>query len=468
VKRSELLFSTLLVPIDALAIFSAFILSYYARAETGTSSLRNVLPMDRYLKISLGITAVWLLIFALTGLYQLRSTRRGLSEFSRIAAAIVVGIMAVIAVIFFGRIDFSSRLVMIYAFVSSLVLVTLFRIIVRAVQQSLFKYGIGVRRALMVGTAGPAQTLSQELTHHNRGYVIVGYVETGHQPRAPKRGKVLGGLADVPRLLGRLAPDELLLAEPRLNDEKKLELINAAEDYHVDLRFTSDLTELATSRVESVAVGGIPLMTVQHTPLEGWGRILKRLFDLAASLLALPFILLLYPFIAGAIKLESAGPVIFRQTRVGKAGRQFTSFKFRTMVPDAEAQLAKLQAKNEASGPVFKMKNDPRVTKVGRFLRRTSLDELPQFFNVLKGDMSLVGPRPPIPAEVAKYDRQQRRRLTIKPGITGPWQVSGRSDISFDEWVRLDVYYIQNWSLLLDLTILLKTVAVVLSRRGAY
>ena len=172
--------------------------------------------------------------------------------------------------------------------------------------------------------------------------------------------------------------------------------------------------------------------------------------------------------IALAIKVDSRGPVIFKQTRVGRAGKTFTNYKFRGMVADAERQLAKLKKYNEASGPVFKMKDDPRVTRVGRFIRKTSLDELPQIFNVVKGDMSLVGPRPPLPSEVKQYTREQRRRLTIKPGITGPWQVSGRSDISFDEWVRLDTYYIQNWSLLLDLTILLKTLGAVLTRRGAY
>jgi lipopolysaccharide/colanic/teichoic acid biosynthesis glycosyltransferase len=169
-----------------------------------------------------------------------------------------------------------------------------------------------------------------------------------------------------------------------------------------------------------------------------------------------------------AIKIGSRGPVLFRQTRVGKAGRTFTSYKFRSMVADAEAQLPRLRPRNEAAGPVFKIKNDPRITSVGRWLRRTSLDELPQLINVLKGDMSLVGPRPPLPSEVAQYGRLERRRLTIKPGITGPWQVSGRSEVSFDEWVRLDLYYIRNWSLLLDLTILLKTVFVVASRKGAY
>lgn len=466
-KRSELLFSMLLVPLDALAIFGAFMMGYYTRVESGALEVQAVLPQHRYILIAVLITMVWIVIFALFRLYNLRSTRRGLAEFTRIFGAITVGTLTVIAVIFFLRVNFFSRLVVIFSFIAALILVTLVRVLVRIVQQSFFKYGIGVRRAILVGTGPTAQLLARELVAHNRGYVIIGHIETGSGSKK-RKDHVLGKLADVAKQLKRLRPDELLLADPKLRDEQKLELINAAEDHHVDFRFTSDLTELATSRVEAVAVAGVPLMTVQRTPLEGWGRVAKRNFDFLGALVALPFIALISLPVALAIKVDSRGPVLFRQIRVGKEGRKFSSLKFRTMVPDAETRLVKLLPKNEASGPIFKMKNDPRITRVGRFLRQTSIDELPQFWNVLWGDMSLVGPRPPLPAEVAKYDRAQRRRLTIKPGITGPWQVSGRSDISFDEWVRLDMYYIQNWSLLLDVTILLKTVAAVLSRRGAY
>lgn len=464
-KRSELAISTALVPLDALAIFGAFLLSYYVRVETSALPVADFIPFDRYLKLSAAITAVWLVIFALFGLYRLRSTRRGLNELGRILGAVLVGSLLVVALIFFGEVDYFSRFVILFGFFASLILVMLERSIVRLVQQRLFRYGIGVRRAVVVGTGGTAQVLAQELTRSRRGYVILGFIEPGG--RKPK-AKVIGHLSDVPKLLKRLQPDEIIDAEPKLSDKQKLELVALAEDAHVDFRFSSNLTELATSRVDVTAVAGIPLMTLKPTPLDGWGRVAKRLCDLIGSLIALPFVLLLFPFIALAIKLDSRGPVVFAQQRIGKAGRPFRYYKFRSMVQGAERQLSKLRKYNEVSGPVFKMKDDPRVTRVGRFLRKTSLDELPQVFNILKGDMSLVGPRPPLPNEVTQYTREQRRRLAVKPGLTGPWQVSGRSDISFDEWVRLDIYYIQNWSLLLDLTILLKTVGVVLTRKGAY
>ncbi len=464
-KRSELLFSSLLLPVDAAAIFGAFMLAYYVRIESGVLPVSSMLPLPRFAQMVLLITLVWLAIFALCGLYSLRSTRRGLTEFSRIAAAITIGMLTVIAVIFFWRVEFFSRLVIVFAFAASLLTVSLARVAVRMLQRSFFKYGIGVRRALVVGTGPTAQLIAHLLSSGDRGYRVLGFVD-------PEPGRVfpqtIGSLRDVRALLQRLRPDELIDAEPSLPDAAKLELIQLAEDSGTEFRYVSNLTELETSRVAVAAIGGVPVMTVQHTPLDGWGRVLKRLMDLAISVLALPVVIVAYAVIALLVKRDSPGPVLFRHARVGRGGKEFTCYKFRSMVADAEARLPELQAQNEVSGPVFKMRNDPRVTKAGRWLRQTSLDELPQVFNVIKGEMSLVGPRPPLPTEVAQYNRAQRRRLTIKPGITGPWQVAGRSTIGFEEWVRLDVYYIQNWSLLLDLTILFKTVWVVLRRQGAY
>lgn len=463
-KRSELLFSVAAVPLDAIAILAAFLVSYSVRDESGALSVSSILPYDRFVRISLAVTAVWVVIFALLGLYSLKSTRRGLSEFARVLAGVTIGTLVMIAVIFFARKEFSSRSIIIIGFFTALAFVTLGRILLRASQRAFFRYGVGVRRAIIVGTGQPAQQLADELESHNRGYVVVGFVGDDDVDGLPP----LGSLDDLDEILIRLKPDEIIDADPALSSKRKADIINSAEDAHAEMRFLSESVELSTSRVTASAVGGIPILTIQRTPLEGWGRVIKRLTDIVGSLLAIPFILILLPFIALAIKLDSRGPIIYKQARVGKAGREFTSYKFRSMVEDAEIKLKDLKQQNEADGPVFKMRKDPRVTRVGSFLRRTSLDELPQFFNVLKGEMSLVGPRPPLPSEVAQYDRLERRRLTIKPGITGPWQVSGRSDVTFAEWVRLDIYYIQNWSLLLDLTILLKTVAVVVLRRGAY
>jgi exopolysaccharide biosynthesis polyprenyl glycosylphosphotransferase len=216
------------------------------------------------------------------------------------------------------------------------------------------------------------------------------------------------------------------------------------------------------------ALNGVPLIGVKDVALQGFNLVVKRVLDFGLGAVALIIAAIPMSIIALAIKLNSSGPVLFKQTRVGRGGRTFTCYKFRTMVKDADKLLEELRHLNEVDGPIFKIKNDPRLTRVGKFLRQTSLDELPQVFNILKGEMSWVGPRPPTPNEVEKYSDWQRKRLDVTPGLTGLWQVSGRSDLSFDEMVKLDLYYAENWTLAVDITIMIRTVPAVLKREGAY
>jgi exopolysaccharide biosynthesis polyprenyl glycosylphosphotransferase len=225
-------------------------------------------------------------------------------------------------------------------------------------------------------------------------------------------------------------------------------------------------TRIAARNVEDL--DGIPLLSLETTPSDIVPLAAKRAFDLVLSSAALLVLAPVFLVFAVAIRLESPGPVLFRQRRVGVNGREFMLYKFRSMYQDAEARLESLRARNEVSGPVFKIRDDPRVTRVGRFMRRTSIDELPQFWNVLRGEMSVVGPRPPLPAEVKQYQRWQVRRLSMKPGITCIWQVSGRSHISFERWMELDLQYIDNWSLWRDVKILARTIPAVLTGRGAH
>ncbi len=237
--------------------------------------------------------------------------------------------------------------------------------------------------------------------------------------------------------------------------------------WFVAARVCLDLYEVDGARAELGDLDGLPTLSFSSAPTDEVALLFKRAFDVLSSAAAL---LLFSPVLlatALAVKLESPGPVFFRQVRVGKNGRPFRMFKFRSMRADAEERLESLRARNEASGPVFKMRNDPRVTRVGAFIRRYSIDELPQFLNVLSGEMSVVGPRPPVPAEVRQYERWQRRRLSVKPGITCTWQVSGRSDITFDRWMELDLAYIDSWSLWRDVQICFQTIPAVLTSRGA-
>jgi len=288
----------------------------------------------------------------------------------------------------------------------------------------------------------------------------VGSVVAGH--------KVLGSFKDVPDIIHNNIVDEVVFVVPRLWLHKIEEIMHFCEAEGLRVHVAVDYFDLKFSKAKQTDLNGFPLLTFESTPDKLWHLLIKRLFDLVFSGVALLILAPFFVIISIIIKATSEGPVFFRQKRCSLNGRTFTLYKFRTMVKDAEARLDELLRYNEMNGPVFKMENDPRLTRIGKFLRKTSIDELPQLWNVFKGDMSLVGPRPPIPKEVQQYDSWQRRRLSMRPGITCLWQVNGRNRIvDFDEWARLDLEYIDNWSLGLDFKILLKTIPAVLFTRGA-
>jgi exopolysaccharide biosynthesis polyprenyl glycosylphosphotransferase len=262
--------------------------------------------------------------------------------------------------------------------------------------------------------------------------------------------------------------DELIITLPWMYHRTIVRLVRAGEALGVRARVVPDFFQLSLSRVDFTDLDGIPLMGVKEVTIPRLGRLAKRTLDLALAAIALLAAAVPMAIIALLVRLESRGPAIFRQERVGEHGKHFYIYKFRSMREGAEAEKQRLKARNEATGPLFKIKDDPRMTGMGRFLRRSSLDELPNLFNVLRGEMSLVGPRPALPEEVAQFEPWQKQRLEVPPGLTGLWQVSGRSDLSFEEGCLLDIYYIENWSLGLDVTILLRTLPRVLMREGAY
>ena len=262
--------------------------------------------------------------------------------------------------------------------------------------------------------------------------------------------------------------DEVIIALPSNQHEQSIKSVRLCERFGASFKLVPDLYELSLSRIDMEAIEGIPLIGIKQASLNSFQRIITRLVDIVLSVLIIMLGSPLWLCIALVIRMTSPGEIIYTQTRIGWNGRPFKVYKFRSMYKDADQVLASLWAKNEAHGPLFKMREDPRVTPVGRFLRHTSFDEFPQLINVIKGEMSLVGPRPPLPHEVAAYEEWQKGRLAIKPGMTGLWQVRGRSDISFDEGVLMDLYYIENWSLRLYFQILLRTIPVVLFSRGAY
>ena len=330
-----------------------------------------------------------------------------------------------------------------------------------------------LRRVIVVGhelaVVGMARQLRRERYH---GMDVVGACLP---PRGPAHDGRVGGLPvygtfdQVARAVAAARADTVIvLSCPELDGHALRRLAWRLERDDVDLIVASSLIDVAGDRTTIRPVDGLPMLHVEHPTLSGARRLVKAAFDragAAAMLIACSPLLL---GLALAVRADSPGPVLFRQVRVGKDGRRFVMFKFRTMCSDAEGRLASLRQLNEYHGVLFKIRDDPRVTRVGRWLRRLSLDELPQLFNVLRGEMSLVGPRPPLPAEVEAYPEDMRRRLAVRPGMTGLWQVSGRSDLPWEEAVRLDLRYVENWSLSLDLVILLRTLTAVARSSGAY
>lgn len=366
-----------------------------------------------------------------------------------------------------------SRLQIGYSFLLAAFFISIEKIFLIKYFQYQRKKGINTRNFLIVGTGKRTQHFINMIDNHAEwGIKVIGLVDddTSRVSAGTMCGhKVLGTLDDIPDIIHNQVVDEVLFVVPRswLNKiEKVISYVCEVEGIKVNIAL--DLFEHRLSKAKYSYLDTLPLLTFDRAPDELIQLLIKRLFDLFSSAIAIILLSPVFLITAIIIKVSSKGPIFFRQQRCSLNGRSFTLYKFRTMVVGAEAKLKELLAYNEMQGPVFKMENDPRLTKVGKFLRKFSIDELPQFWNVLRGDMSLVGPRPPIPAEVDKYEPWQRRRLSMRPGITCLWQACGRNKINdFDEWMELDLEYIDNWSLWFDFKILMKTVPVVLFGTGA-
>lgn len=472
-SRGRLLPPVALAAVDALLINLAFAFGWYLRYAL---VLGPTIPDDyyvdlsAYLSVQLVLTAVLLATFALRGLYSSTSRPTWLDETGIIISGALVGLAAIIVFVFYLRPAAFSRLLFGYVWLAIVIALPLVRWIERLAIDALRRRGRGLRRTLVVG-AGPQGRLVMRaiMARPDLGYRIVGFVDD--ERREPiGRFAALGPIARLPDLIEGRQIDEVIVALPATAYQHTMAIIDLCRTDGVRFRLVPDFYELSLDVVNIEDVGGIPLIGLRTAGLSRWERGLKRALDVLVASLMLALSAPLWPLIALAIRLDSPGPVLFRQVRVGRNGARFVAYKFRSMVADAEADYwqAKLVALNEASGPLFKMRSDPRLTRVGRIIRRLSLDELPQLINVLRGEMSLVGPRPPVPREVEQYADWHRRRLAVAPGLTGLWQVSGRSSLTFDEMVLLDLWYVEHWSLLLDLKILLRTIPAVLSARGAY
>jgi exopolysaccharide biosynthesis polyprenyl glycosylphosphotransferase len=431
----------------------------------------NYAPFRMYIPFALVLTVLLMLAYKLGGVYDQPRGAAWLDEVYALVGGTTTGIVIVTAITFWFRPQVYSRLMFIWAGGIIVTLLSLGRLIKRWVLESRMRRGIGVDRLLIVGAGEVGRRLMRNIVAQPElGYQVIGFVDDDPDKNKTDIGrfKALGGIDNLPRVVQEKAIDEVIVTLPWMHHRKILGIMRQCEREQVRARIVPDLFQLALSRVDIEDLGGIPIIGVKEVSITGWNLAFKRASDIVLSLAALILLSPLTLLISVAIKLDSPGPILFKQVRVGKGGRRFVFHKFRSMRQGAEGERRQLAARDEVMGATFKIRHDPRCTRVGRFLRRTSLDELPQFYNVLRGEMSLVGPRPAIPSEVEQYQEWHRRRLEIPPGITGLWQVSGRSQLTFDEMCLLDIYYLENWSPLLDLKIALKTIPAVLAGRGAY
>ncbi len=435
--------------------------------------LRSAYPghiSGAYLSLSLILPLLWVATVALAGGYDSRFIGVGSDEFRRVLNAGVTLTAAVAILSYATKSDLARGYVVI-----ALPCVTLFdlmaRVMLRKRLHKLRKLGSCMRRVVVVGHSAIVEELATMLLRENHhGLAVVAACIAGPEDMAEIGGiPAIGGLGNVADVVRRFDADMVaVLACPEMSGVRLRELAWELEKTGTDLCVAPALLDVAGPRTTIRPVAGLPLLHMDHPEFTGARRVIKSGFDKAFASVALLLTAPLFLMVVLLIRKGDGGPALFRQTRVGRDGRQFTVLKFRTMVLDAEKRKAQLTGHSEENGVLFKIRNDPRITAVGGWLRRYSIDELPQLINVLRGDMSLVGPRPALPEEAALYGDHVRRRLVVKPGLTGLWQVNGRSDLSWDESVRLDLRYVENWSFVLDLQILWKTGSAVTGGSGAY
>ncbi len=462
-------YTLILILLDLIsALFASYLaVIFIERANSGFQGREEIFYLVAFVGLPLG----WLAILWGNGSYDRRYLGLGSEEFKRVVRAFVT-VVAGVSLLAFGTKTQLSRMTIAYVTVAALVFILFCRYSARQILHvARRKTGHGAHRMILVGTLpealevytavtrSPAAGLIPVAIHITDGYAAARGIETPVPVYASR---------DVLSLVREVGADTIAVCGSASSEPGELRRMAwQLEGTGVDLVVAPQLTDIAGPRVHIRPIEGLPLLHVEEPTLSGPGWLVKNLIDRVVAFFGLLFLSPVLAAIAIGIRLSDPGPVFFRQPRVGHEGRTFRVWKFRTMYVDAEERKASLEELNDSDGMLFKMKNDPRIFSFGNKLRATSLDELPQLINVLKGEMSLVGPRP-LPADDGDYLGDVRRRLLVRPGITGLWQVSGRSDLSWDEAVRLDLYYVDNWSLTYDLGILWRTIGVVLQRKGAY
>lgn len=451
--------------VDTVVIFTALLVSAQVREMLPFATPHA--PLEWW--VAPALVAGWLAMLRIFGADSLRHLRAGATEYKRVlmASFTTAGVVGIASYLLDA--DFPRGLYVLLFAVGTSGLVAA-RFARRKLMGAIHRRGALATPILVAGDMGHVDHIAKVLTRERwLGYRVVGAATREPAAQTPGGLSVLGGLNDVVDVIQEQRIESVIFAEGSFSSPAEFRRMAwQLEEHDIQMIVVPTATDISAQRMAIRPLAGLPLVDVDRPQALAAARWIKRTFDLLGSaallLLAAPIMALT----ALAIKLEDGGPVIFRQERVGLKGESFKCLKFRSMCVDAEVRLAALAAMNEGAGPLFKLTHDPRITKVGRFIRRFSIDELPQLWNAFRGDMSLVGPRPALPTEVAQYDSDTRRRLDVRPGLTGLWQVSGRSNLSWDDTVRLDLYYVDNWSMTQDLMILARTAQAVVGSAGAY
>ncbi len=455
-----------------VATMSATYISFHNLAAT--ADLENISAHVSYNQIAWVAVLIWLFFLWRDGLYDLDRLFWGSGEFSRVVEALALGVVAFILGTYALHLPGLSRTWTVLAFAFSVVCVSAGRMWVRYILRSLRRRGRLLRRTLIVGSNAEASKIIRLLqSTPETGLVPIGCLESARFDRLSldfcgDEVPFLGEAGEVAQVVRELSIDTVIIASSAFDHEIVSQMIGQLRGLDVTTHVSSGLFEILTRRVIVRELAGVPLITIKRVSLSRSNLAAKRAFDLFLATSGVVIGLPIWLLLAFAIKMESHGPIFYKQTRVGQGGKHFGMYKFRSMCDDADERLSELRENNEATGPLFKMKNDPRVTRVGRWMRKFSIDEFPQLLNVLRGEMSLVGPRPPLPGETLQYNENHWRRMEVPPGMTGLWQVSGRSSLTFEEMVRLDLYYIENWSVHFDAALIIRTIPAVLFARGAY
>jgi exopolysaccharide biosynthesis polyprenyl glycosylphosphotransferase len=484
-KERARILAVAIFTLDLSLVAAAFLIAYWLRdaalPRMAPGAFGHLYPLDEYLPLLALVLVIWGALLLATDAYSSHRTVPLRDEATSILKVCAAGTVVFILTLFALRLgeklledDQVSRSWLLLFSLLSFAFLLSEKLALRLTARYVRTHGLNYRTVLIVGTNQTAVEIARSIADHRFwGFRIIGFVRNDEAPAEDRRRglpeglPVLGSLADIAGLVDRYIVDDVIFAVARRDLDRLEDLFLQLQEQGIRVRFAMNIFPHTRAVVQLEDLDGMPILTYSTTPTNVLQLLAKRLIDVAVAVSVLVLALPVIGLIALAIKLSSGGTVLFRQMRCGLNGRVFTLYKFRTMVEGAESRRRELQHLNEMAGPVFKLRRDPRVTWLGRFLRRFSLDELPQLWNVLRGDMSLVGPRPPIPEEVAQYQRWQRRRLSMKPGLTCLWQISGRNDLDFDRWMQLDLEYIDSWSPMLDFKILLKTIPAVLSGRGA-